>query len=182
VNDIIDIDRGWERIKKELELADESFVTFGLHEDAGLADGALTVAQVGAYHEFGTPKVPQRAWHRPTVDEKRPELERAMDEIYYRGIMEGKISTKRGLAVVGQMGQQALQDTLRNKRSEWPPLAESTKRRKARTIKGSKREKKTAGQRKAEFISGSGNPLIDTGQLIQSIRYKVVLRYGGVSA
>ena len=146
---IEDIDRGWKRIRRELELADESFVTVGVHEDAGIAEGQLTVAQVMAFHEFGTADIPRRAVIAPTMDEKRAEHNDTIDDLYYRGILAGKLSTRRSLGLLGQAVQDDLRGAIQETRPEWPPLSPATIARK-----------------------GSTKPLVDTGQMLNSIRFK----------
>jgi hypothetical protein len=160
---VIDKDLGLARIMRELARADGSYVTVGIHDDAGSTDEGTSVAQVGAFHEFGV-GVPMRAFLRPTIDEKTSEIVSLAADCYGK-IIDGGMNTPKALGLIGEYAQGQVQKTLRAKRTEWPALAAATIARKAK--KGGLR-----GKKRASFLGGTGNPLIDTGQLMQSIRYK----------
>lgn len=162
-----DRDLGWREIKAQLKLAASSYVTVGIHDDQKHDEG-LSAAQVGAFHEFGL-GVPARPFLSNTIDENADKISRFADKVYYGPILEGRASARVGLGLLGEFAQQKVQKTIRDGRSDWPPLAEGTKRKKASTL---------SGKKAASFIGGDGNPLIDTGQLIASIRHKAHI--GGV--
>jgi len=162
-----DRDLGWKKIRAELKLAARSHVTVGIHDDQQ-HDGGLSTAQVGAFHEFGL-GVPSRPFLSTTIDEQANEIAKFADKVYFGPILEGRANARRGLGLLGEFAQQKVQKTVRDGRSDWPPLAEGTKRKKASTL---------GGDKAASFVGGDGNPLIDTGQLLASIRHKVHI--GGV--
>ncbi len=124
-------------------------VTVGIHEDDGgqsHGKGGITTAQVGAAHEFGLGP-PQRSFVRGYFDEHQAEIEGWQDDAMRR-ILDGADpraeATRVGLMLEAGMKERILA------RIE-PPLAESTKRRR-----------------------GEGAiPLIDSSQLLGSIRSKV---------
>jgi hypothetical protein len=125
---------------------DQPTVTVGIHEDAAPPEGELNMATLGAVHEFGTKKTPQREWLRPGV---------ATGEKEYAGIVSASLVdnpdgsgldqalNQIGVVAVG-MAQQFMTEL------STPANAESTIKSK-----------------------GSSNPLIDTGALRQSITYKL---------
>lgn len=123
-----------------------------IHDDATFAeDGALepgralTVAEVGAFHEFGL-GVPQRSFIRAWFDEsveKNRELLRSQLAL----VVAGKLPLETALERVALKCEADVKRRIRNRIP--PPLAPETVRRK-----------------------GSSVPLIDTGQLRASIRGK----------
>lgn len=184
---VTDTDRGWEAIKRELLKAGDATITAGIHADAKTHDEGLTTAQVGAFHEFGI-GVPMRAWLAPSIDDATPELLGMASALYFGPLLDGKVNARQALGTIGERMQQAAQQRLRDKDPRWAPLADETKRRKGNKVRGSKREGKNRATRRAEFLAGDGNPLIDTALLLQSVRYKVQLgelvgpREGGVQS
>ncbi len=161
MSDVEDRDLGWKAIKAELRLADSSHVTVGIHDDQSNGEG-LSTAQVGAFHEFGI-GVPQRAFLSTTIDEKADDIAEFADKVYFGPLIEGRANAKVSLGLLGEFAQRQVQKTIRDGRSDWPALAESTKRKKASSL---------SGRKASSFVGGDGNPLIDTGQLINSIRHK----------
>ena len=144
------VDKGWNRIQRELEQASTSYVAIGIHDDGEThEDGETTVAQVAAFHEFGI-GVPERAFLAKTAEEQTDELTRLAERLELEGVASGRMTTRQALAVIGQRGEDKVREKLRTGDPEWPPLADSTIAKK-----------------------GSTAPLIDTGQMIQSVRYQV---------
>jgi hypothetical protein len=174
-----DIDRGWQAIKRELLKAGSATVTSGVHADAKAHDEGLTTAQVGAFHEFGI-GTPMRAWLAPGIDAATPELLDMASALYFGPLLDGKLVARQALGIIGERMQQAAQQRLVDGDSSWPALSDETKRRKANKIRAGNRDnkgryipKRGAAAKRAEFLAGDGNPLIDTGLLRQSVRYKV---------
>lgn len=160
-DEFIDRDLGWKEIKAQLKLADSSYVTVGIHSDQSHEDGT-SAAEVGAFHEFGV-GVPQRAFLAPTMDEKGGDLVDFASKVYWGPLLEGRLNARNALGLLGEKGQALVQATIRDGRGDWPPLSKGTKRKKASTL---------GGEAAASFTGGDGNPLIDTGQMIASIRHK----------
>lgn len=130
-------------------------VTVGIHAAEGgtpSTGGDLTVAEVGAIHEFGL-GVPQRSFLRAFADENRQELLRMLSAST-REVASGKLTTDQalerfGLAVQGMIRERIV-------RGIDPELTEATKRRKQEITGGSKE-----------------TPLILWGQLLSSILHEV---------
>lgn len=120
------------------------FITVGIHEDTGNhPDSLLTNAQVGAFNNFGTDKIPARPWLEPGVRSKDDEY----NKIITNAAADGQ-TLKQALERVGPVAQAAVQVYMTELKT--PPNAAST-----------------------IAMKGSSNPLIDTGALRQSVNYKV---------
>lgn len=110
-------------------------------------DSDLTVAQVGFFHEFGTVLVPERSFIRSTINGKAKEIKKVA-AAQYKKVLNGKITNEQGLGILGAFTAGLIQETFTS--NNWVPNSEATQR-----------------------IKGSSTPLIDTGQLRQSISFKV---------
>lgn len=140
------IDRGWKRIEREMKLANNSFTKIGLQENATNKEGEDLV-EIAATNEFGDPgrRIPERSFIRSTTDEVRPEAFRLMKTGLGR-IIDGKTSARKVLGKVGLFMETKIKKKITDLRT--PPNAPLT-----------------------IALKGSDNPLIDTGQLRQSIRH-----------
>lgn len=135
-------------LSKELsKLQSDGVALVGIHEAAGMHEESdLTVAAVGAYNHFGVPerKIPARPWLDVGVASGNEEYLETVEEGVQRGLSSEQILEQLGNLAVGHT-QQFITDL------KDPPNAPSTIRKK-----------------------GSSNPLIDTGNLRQSVTYSVV--------
>ncbi len=147
---IVDKDHGANAlIKAMLRAANGPELRVGiLSKGAEAAEGSpdLTVADVATFNEFGL-GVPERSFIRAWYDEQGA-ANRAKFRALSARVLRGELTQERmleqlGLLFVGQI-QQRITDGIA------PENAESTKKQK-----------------------GSSKPLIDTGQLRQSITYEV---------
>lgn len=151
-----------ERRRTPPELKGRASITVGIHGDDGSdpkadatweADGALTpasgltVAEVAAFHEFGL-GVPQRSFIRSWFDEAIEE-NRALIHSQLRLVVQRKLTLDVALERIALKLEANIKRRIRNRIP--PPLAQSTIDRK-----------------------GSSVPLIDTGQLRNAIRARVV--------
>lgn len=149
-----EVDHGALKMLHNLKSLDR-VVTVGIHASEGgdsEQDSSMTVAEVGAIHEFGL-GVPQRSFLRQFVDENRSKL-KAMLEASAREVAKGTLTSDQalerfGLAVQGMVRERIVAGIA-------PELAESTK------------------ERKEELTGGPKNtPLILFGQLLSSILHEV---------
>ena len=107
------------------------------------------VAMVAAVHEFGSPSqgIPERPFLRVSIEANKPKYAK-ISAAGLRQILRGKSSTDAVLAV---MGEAAVGDVKQRIRSgDFTPLKPATIKRK-----------------------GSSRPLIDTGQMEQSIAWEL---------
>lgn len=191
---IKDIDRGMENIKRELEKARHSSVKVGVLEGtAPHKSSHIDMVRLAAVHEFGMDvphpggtlygfnnmgpgmgsfrflpnntdgvvlgrtrahiiPIPERSFIRATVDENK-ELITDLQVKILDGILRGRASTQKGLSLLGQKVENLIKKRMADGID--PPNARSTVM------------KKTKGE------GGVTKPLIDTGNLRQSIRYMV---------
>ncbi len=113
---------------------------------AGSAN-AITVAEKAQRNEFGL-GVPERPAFRAAFDNKTQAFIRRLT-IDLGKVVDGGLSIDQALDRVGELGKGFVQQSITDLRD--PPNAEST-----------------------IAAKGSANPLIDTGQLRQAIRYRVI--------
>lgn len=152
---VTDKDKGYKKFLAEMLKASGAtpYVKVGVLEGEGdktyTEDNSLTTVQVATFHEFGTEGgVPERSFLRSTHDEKMREIAKKQDEILVDTFIKFKHSLATGLGLLGEWFKAEVQKKIR---SNIPPaLKESTIRNK-----------------------GSSVALIDTGQMVQSISYKV---------
>lgn len=120
-----------------------------MHKDE---DGKeVDVAEIAAFNELGTSTSPSRPFLRQSVDDNKEKIA-TMCERAAKNLANGG-SAEQGMKELGAFGVKLVQDKIRN--GSFAPLAEST-------IKAKKSDK----------------PLIDTGQMRQSVHY-VIRKKGG---
>jgi hypothetical protein len=160
VSKVIDKDRGWKRIKRNLKVLDDSYTKVGLQQGTQRTAGGITSAKgssykmtdlvtVGAVHEFGAPKrnIPERSFIRSTFDKEKQGINKLTDKLrplFYK-------DPRKALAALGEWMEAKIKSMITAINT--PPNAPSTIARK-----------------------GSSNPLIDTSQMRQSIRHVEVIR------
>lgn len=148
-------DRKWKLIFKELKIWENAFTAIGIHEgEQEHKEGQTPMALIAAVNEFGTNKagkngttiIPSRPWMRGWFDKNKRKILKRMKQLYDK-IIEGNLKAKQALKILGEWAQGELRKSIRDLQS--PPNAPSTIRQK-----------------------GSSNPLIDTGQMMNSVRHK----------
>jgi hypothetical protein len=148
--DVEDRDLGWALIRSKMLGLDGAHTRVGVQEGEVREDGTDLVT-VAAANEFGAPKanIHERSFIRSTVDEQRPKVERIKEGIV-RKALTGHVDIRHELALLGEEAQKDIQNKIIA--LDTPENAESTKKKK-----------------------GSDNPLVDQGQLHQSIRHVEVI-------
>lgn len=112
------------------------------------ADSSITLAELGMIHEYGTAEIPERSFLRRTFEARRADLA-ALKIAAFKAILAGQQQPRAALELIGQQMVAWVKETIRA--GVDPALATETILRK-----------------------GSAKPLIDDGQLINSITYEVV--------
>jgi hypothetical protein len=127
----------------------DSAVTVGIHSDAGTHDEAegMTVAQIGAIHEFGGGNSPERSFLRRTLGKKRAKYISDIQKIA-KSAIQGKRDARDGMGLLGRQAEGDIKLTIRDMKD--PPNAPSTIKQK----------------------KGVDNPLQDTDQMLNSIRWQ----------
>ena len=144
---VFDIDKGYSRILREMKKAANLAVEVGVQAGETTQDGKTDLATIAAIHEFGTDNIPSRPFTRESFDQHVNELDKFMQGIGGR-IIVNRISASQGLNLVGQKMTGIIQKKIVD--GPWAPNAPATVKQK-----------------------GSDRPLIDTGHLRQSIRHVV---------
>jgi hypothetical protein len=123
-------------------------VTIGVHGDVGsdIFDRA-TWNEFGTHDKKGKVLIPERSFIRACFDSEKADINRDMEKIAER-VVAGQMKVKTGLNLLG--------DATKGRVQEYA-IRLSTPANKYSTIKK----------------KGSSNPLVDTGQMIGSIDYKV---------
>jgi len=119
--------------------------------NAGKAvDSDLTVATIGAIHEFGsaTRGIPERSFIRETLFTKQKDIQTMVSKQAGKAI-EDEQPLNKTLGIIGEFTKGLIQESFTN--NNWQSLKQST-----------------------IDAKGSSKPLIDTGQLRQSITWKVL--------
>ena len=140
-------DRVWRGVLKRVSEMKRASVRVGVMGDAGDEKG-VSLAEIAAYHEFGTSTIPERSFLRATFYGHAAEGLRVMCEKLSKAIIEGKLDEPRALGLLGTWAVAEVKKTIRA--SIAPELAPAT-----------------------IAAKGSSLPLVDSGQLINSITYVV---------
>lgn len=122
------------------------------HEGKGKNADHITLVELAAIHEFGSPAagIPERSFIRSTFYVRRVEALRSMCARLAKAVVTDGLDPKRALGMLGAWAASQVKETI-TEIDIPPPLADSTVQAK-----------------------GSSKPLVDTGQLKNSITYEVV--------
>lgn len=156
-----DLDLGLTRLLDDFQKLEKSYVIVGYpagtithaqakqtrHKKAG-----LSMPQIAAQNEFGVPSrnQPPRPFLYSTVDEQRENINRVIEKQYDK-IIEGKVTLKQGLSIIGLYVMKLVDQKI-----------------------GTLREPKLSPRTIA--IKKSDKPLIDFGQMRQALQFKVVIK------
>jgi hypothetical protein len=126
-----------------------SYVRVGLPDAPHAGDADLTLAQLGMIHEYGAPAahIPERPFLRPALRNGQPQLARASGKLLFE-VQNGTLTKFAALSRLGLLGVRLVQENIVH--GEFTPLKPATIKRK-----------------------GSSKPLIDTGQMMQSVTYAI---------
>ena len=153
---VVDRDFGFDKTIKQLVDIKKKEVVIGFQESALTTSqtkgdrtqkAGVSVAEYAAYNEFGTEKIPQRSFMRTAYDENIRSIETLIN-IQYGRVVDGSTTIDKALSLVGQAMQAYIQKKIRS--ITYPPNSPAT-------IK----------------IKGSSKPLIDFGQMVNSVTYAI---------
>lgn len=152
---VTDIDHGYGRIMKDIEKLRGASTKVGIMEGEDRKDGADMVA-IAAFNEFGTEKngrehVPARPAHAQTFEANKDRMNKAVERSW-DAILSGKLNPRAALGQLGEFYVGILQKAI--EAFSDPANAESTQKKKGKSVGGM-----------------VDNPLIDTGQMVQSITH-----------
>jgi hypothetical protein len=140
-------DKHWREIVRRLPQVEGASVDVGIQSDAGASNDGTPIAAYAAWNEFGTRYAPSRSFIRSTADEKRGEWNNTADALIGR-MLALKATPEQAFSLLGEKAQADIKQKIIALRE--PPNDPATIRRK-----------------------GSSNPLIDTGAMLNAIRYAV---------
>lgn len=137
-----------DRLKKALTGNRERVVNVGFPASAKEPDGAST-AMIAAVHEYGVPHkgIPERPFMRTSLEKNRGKR-KALNEQNLKKVLNGGMSVDAALGQLGLMASSDIKQEIKN--GSFAPLKPATTKRK-----------------------GSSKPLIDTGQMRQSVTYEL---------
>lgn len=153
---VVDRDLGYNRIVEELEQFRESEILIGFQagsvthtqtKDDRVQTPGLSMPMIAARNEFGFENTPSRSFMRTSFDENQENIQRLIIS-QYNAVVDGERSTRQALGLIGQYMVGLIQKKIRQITS--PPNSPVT-----------------------IAIKGSSKPLIDFGQMIQSVTYVV---------
>lgn len=139
------INGGVEALKKRVKIP--GTVDVGIIDAGEHPSGDITVAGIGFVHEFGSVTVPERSFIRSTIQKRKKDII-SLQKKLLKKISNGQMEVKEGLELIGEFTSAAIKEKIIAIKS--PPNTPAT-----------------------IAAKGSSNPLIDTGQLKNSITYKV---------
>lgn len=153
---VTDKDLGYAALVRRVYALDSPKVSIGIHEQEGAEEheeAGMTVASLGAIHEFGLGNVPERSFIRAWFDENQDRAKEALRRLMV-SVVEGKRQPQQALELFAQW---ALGEMQKRMAEGIPPaLQPETLRKKTRAGK--------TGEK----------PLIDTGQLRSSLSYEIL--------
>lgn len=140
-----------EAMRARVSKGSGSSVRVGVPDGATESDGSK-IAVIAATHEFGSPErgIPPRPFLAPSIIDSKAEIA-ALNKTELAAVVSGKRTVDESLSRTGAVAAGKVQQYIRN--GSFAPLKEATKKRK-----------------------GSSKPLIDTGNLVQSITFEVRMK------
>ncbi len=147
-NRVIERDLGWKALRKQLEREPHHVVIGVQGDDANREGEGIDNVGLATVHEFGTGSVPERSFLRSTMT-KNEKKYAALAARVAKGLVESRFDLVDGLSLLGEAVVSDVKGRI-EKNQLGVPLSERTIKRK-----------------------GSSTPLIDTGQLKNSITYQV---------
>lgn len=137
--------------------------------DENYQGSGKSLAEIANTHEFGGGNVPQRSFMRSSFDENKDEFSEYMRRLMI-AITARKMTLRGALGVMGEAVRVKIHKKIRDKIA--PANAPETVRRKYRSRQHLLKKAQSA-ENSGEGAGQIDTPLIDTGGMIQAIRYKV---------
>lgn len=182
-------DKEWAALKARLKpLTKDPRAKVGVvGAGASRKQGKLTMPELAAVHEFGSPKnrIPERSFIRSTLDSKQSEYAQLLRPLLGQ-LLDGLLNVKKLLGIWGAKAASDVKGRLLRGAPIPPPLSKTTlaerkKKALARQQKKGPNAKLRDSQGKFLSLKGVGlRPLIDEGQLVASLSWEVQM--SGVEA
>lgn len=150
-----DIDKGYKDVIKKLQMLQSKTLQAGIFSDAGVNEKTGTlIADYAHYNEFGTKHIPARSFIGSTCDEQSKKWEAMKDEIVDKIIDDPSSNVGR---LIGLLGEQVVADIKEKITSDISP-----------------ENRPSTIYRKTKGKGGKTTTLIDTGNMRDAIKYKIV--------
>lgn len=133
----------------EQRMVQDALVLVGVPKGAGVYEDGLTIATIAAVNNFGSADgvIPPRPFLAPAIEKGAPQYRR-LTEVMLPKVLSGEMEMRTMLEMMGNLAEGHVKQEITDLKI--PPNAAST-----------------------IAAKGSDNPLIDTGNLRQSIRYVI---------
>lgn len=148
------IDHGWDKLHKELRELNTKTTKVGLFYEDRSADGTMSMPELGMIHEYGHGKIPKRSFMRSTASMYESTINGDMAEEIFQ-LYEGEGSADQILESIGKKYTEYTQEVIQELDS--PALKQFT-----------------VDNKVAKGSPEPDNPLIDTGKMKKSVKYKIV--------
>lgn len=145
-------DKVWRELRAKIKkLGSKARVQVGVLGDAGMHHGGISMVELAAIHEYGSPAahIPARSFIRSAFRDRKQEFAKQLEKVA-KAVLSNKMDPATALGRLGLWGANAVKRQITGKNIP-PPLKPATIARK-----------------------GSSKPLVDTGQLVGAISWKVV--------
>lgn len=147
-------DPKYDSIVKEVKNLNGSYVTIGVHEDAGSYPTGEAVLDVALWNEFGTDHIPERSFFRSAIDGNDSLINQWREESLEK-VLLGQWTAQKALESVGFKIQVLIQNKIQS--DVPPPNAPSTVEKKLRD-------------------GVAPRTLQNTRLMLRSVTYKVVMK------
>lgn len=177
-------DEEWKKLQARLRpLTKQPRAEVGVvGEQASEDHGGITMAELAAVHEYGSPKngIPERSFIRSTLESNASEYATLLRPLL-RQLLDGKISVKKLLSIWGAKASSDIRARLLRGAPLSPALSKRTlAARKARAL-----ARQQSGEAPGKLRSSDGRflslknvglrPLVETGQLVAALSWEVVM-------
>jgi hypothetical protein len=177
-------DQEWKKLQARLRpFVNEPRAEVGVvGEQASEDHGGISMGELAAVHEFGSPKnnIPERSFIRSTLESNASEYATLLRPLLQQ-LLEGKLKVKRVLSIWGAKASADIRARLLRGAPLSPTLSKRTiAARKARAL-----VRQQSGTSPGKLRSSDGRflslknvglrPLVETGKLVASISWEVVM-------
>jgi hypothetical protein len=149
---LVDRDLGMKSLASRMRAMSKSYTKVGIQAGSKESDGVTDLVTVAAANEYGTDTIPERSFMRSTFDENREKIAQ-ITKAENSAVLAGRKGIRESLAQIGEYFQGLVQAKIHSHPA--PENAPATIAKK-----------------------GSSGTLVDSGQLVQSVRH-VELVSGG---
>lgn len=151
------------RLARALSGKSKKVVHVGFPEGGPEKENGISVAGVAAVHEFGGGNVPERSFMRTGL-KKGAAQQVQLNKRTLSAVVRGTYTMDQALDALGELGAGQVKREISG--GEFAPLD-------AKTIAARKRKLSKGYARKVSKKGGLDKPLIDTGQMRQSVTYEI---------